>query len=169
MIELTHAQLLERLHYDPVTGHFTWVANRGRCAKKGEHAGWLDRDGYVVINLRIDGKQGSYRAHRLAWFYIHGYWPPADIDHKYGDHSDNRLSELREATRSQNLANILAHKDNKTGAKGVSFDRRRQTYYARITKDGHMHHLGSYADLESARLAYADAARRLFGEFAWVS
>lgn len=165
-IEVTHAQLLEWLHYDPATGYFTWRITKGRCAKKGSRAGSFDKKGYVVINLRINGRQTTYRAHRLAWFYVHGRWPESDIDHNKLDKADNRLDELREATRSQNMANTAAHADSLTGVKGVSFDKRRGRYYARIMKDGRHHHLGYFDHLEAAASAYASAAQRLFGEFA---
>lgn len=165
MAELTHDELLRRLSYDPETGRFTWMIDLGRH-KKGDLAGSPDKAGYVVIYLRIDGVQKSFRAHRLAWFYVHGRWPDGDIDHRDLEHSDNRIGELREATRSQNMANTSAYKDSTTGIKGVSFDKRRGKYYARIMKDGQVYHLGSFADVEAASAAYIEAATRLFGEFA---
>lgn len=164
---ISHAELLERLHYDPITGQFTWRVTRGRAAKAGDVAGSPDRDGYTVIYLRADGRQHAYRAHRLAWFYIYGSWPDADIDHISPDRKDdNRLIALREATRSQNMANTLAHKDSRTGVKGVTYDRRRGKYCARIMKEGKKRWLGSFDTAAAAGAAYAASASELFGEFA---
>lgn len=163
--EITHERLLELLHYDPTTGRFTWRVNRGGRAKKGTQAGSPDGGGYILINMYISGRRRTYKAHRLAWFYVYGQWPERSIDHKQRDHSDNRLDELREATQSQNNGNAVVRKDSQTGVKGVQLTPNGK-YVAKIKKEGVRHHLGTFANIESASRAYAEAARRLFGDFA---
>ena len=83
----------DRLVYDGSTGLFTWTKGQ----KKGEIAGWKHHSGYVCINLNYT----QYSAHRLAWLYTYGYLPK-EIDHKDRDKANNKISNLRSVTRSEN-------------------------------------------------------------------
>lgn len=95
---ITLEELRNVLEYDADTGVFFWL-KRGRG--RSSVAGCASVDGYVRV--RINGKY--YGAHRLAWFYVYGEWPPYDVDHINRDRSDNRLCNLRLATRSENMQN----------------------------------------------------------------
>jgi hypothetical protein len=73
--------LRSALHYDPDTGIFTWVRDSSKWMHNGgQIAGCVDDRGRVLIHF----KGVQYKAHRLAWAYVHGYWPPDEIDHKNG-------------------------------------------------------------------------------------
>jgi HNH endonuclease len=88
-----------------------------------------------------------------------------EVDHKNGDGLDNRKSNLRIATRSQNLGNC--HKQpGRTGYRGVYWHRRNRMYHALIRHEGKRHSLGYYYDAEAAGRAYDYAAYQLRGEFA---
>jgi hypothetical protein len=155
----------EILSYDPGTGEFRWRMDRRGGVKDGSSAGTVNKQGYRII--RID--MGFYKAHRLAWFYVYGEWPNGFIDHINFDASDNRIVNLREASMAENQRNRGRQKNNTTGYKGVRFDKRwRGRWYARIVVNDNEIHLGSFATAEAARAAYAEAARRLHGEFAKV-
>ena len=94
---LTQERLKELLEYDPETGFFTRLIGRsGPRARSGDVAGCDNGQGY--IRIYVDGR--PYKGHRLAWFYVHGAWP-REIDHINGDKSDNKLANLRPATRSR--------------------------------------------------------------------
>lgn len=161
MIE--HARLLELLDYSPDTGVFTRkIGSRNRRA--GSVAG-SNSHGYREIKL--DRKK--YLAHRLAWFYVHGSWPKCLIDHIDMDRSNNRISNLREATHSTNKANRPRPANNKSGIKGVSFYKPTQKWQASICRQYKQTHLGFFESKESAAEAYRAAAGRLFGEFARVA
>ena len=95
-----------------------------------------------------------------------GAWPAAEIDHVNSDGFDNRWSNLREATRAQNTRNTRAHHNNRSGMKGVYFEKRIGRWYARIMVDRKQHNLGSYDTAELAHRAYCEAAERLHGAFA---
>jgi len=97
---LTRERLMELVSYDPSTGLFTSKVSRPPC-KIGKVLGSKQAAGYV--EFRLDYK--SYLAHRLAWFYIHGDWPVGEIDHINQDRTDNRISNLRDVTRSENNRN----------------------------------------------------------------
>lgn len=147
------AELRSTLIYDPETGAF-------RRPGRDRNLGWRDRDGYRVLQI---GKC-KFFAHRLAWLYVHGAWP-VEIDHCNGDRSDNRIANLREATRSQNLANTRLLPSNKSGMKGVSFSKRSKRWHATITVNGRQRHLGYHDSAEEAYLAYCAAAAEAFGQF----
>ena len=165
MDSLTAEELRKILFYNPATGFFVW---RQRPPQKGF------RNSYV--GSRAGQSQGRYRAisingrfykeHRLAWLYVNGEWSTLDVDHINGDSFDNRISNLRPATKSQNIANRRLNKSSKTGLKGVSFFKRDKVYIAQIMKDGKSIYLGRHKTAEEAHLAYCEAATRLFGEFA---
>jgi len=158
---ISHEELLLLLRYDPQTGRFKWITP-GNGYKKDWFLGTLEPHGYRTIRV-LDRK---YYAHRLAWFYNHGKWPVAEIDHINGERSDNRLCNLREAFRSQQLQNASLRKDNTSGVKGVVWHSDIRKWVARIHVDGKAVHIGCYKEKEHASAAYDMEARRLFGEFA---
>lgn len=155
---LTPERLKELLHYDPETGMFTW-----RVAMRGTRIGDVARcpsQGRVVV--RVD--RILYQAHRLAWFYVMGAWPKDVIDHKDGNPSNNRWENLREATQTQNMANMKRPAKNSTGFKGVG--RHQGKYRAYIGYQGKFVHLGVFDEPAVAHEAYKAAAVKYYGEFA---
>jgi hypothetical protein len=162
MLRITHMELQNMLHYNPLTGIFTWRVNRGRNAKIGESAGRPDKNGY----LRIAISGNEYRVARLAWFYMHCQWPVGVIDHIDRDITNNAISNLREATLSQNQGNRIAAINSECKIKGVSFDSARMKFVAYITRNNKRKNLGRYNTAEEAAAAYAKAAQEYFGEFA---
>jgi hypothetical protein len=92
--------------------------------------------------------------------------PPAemDTDHRNGDTLDNRRSNLRACTSTQNNANRrLIQKNNSSGYRGVSL---RTFYTSRIIVNRKMIHLGTFKEPIAAARAYDQAAVKYFGEFA---
>lgn len=160
---LTAERLREVLRYDPETGGFTWIKATGKKVRPGKPAGSVSKThGYAILG--VDGT--SYRAHRLAWLYVYGHFPEGHIDHINGDTSDNRLCNLREATRTQNLANSRRYKNNKSGLKGVHWHPQSGKWRVQVRLNRRNHHVGLFADRHDAHRAYLDAASQLFGEFA---
>jgi HNH endonuclease/AP2 domain len=153
---LTRARLRELLHYDEDTGEFRWWKRVGNEACLGGVAGY--------VRICILGR--TYRAHQLAWLYVKGRWGRPLIDHRDGDSTNNRWSNLRRATLSQNSANSRRPRNNTSGYKGVMLCRESGRWLARISKDGRKIYLGMFATPEAAHDAYVAAARKLFGEFA---
>jgi hypothetical protein len=89
------------LKYNPDTGVITW-ATTSRHVNAGDVAGYVCPRGYRYIS--VGGKKQS--AHRLAWFLSYGVWPEDQVDHINGDKTDNRLVNLRSATKAQNNRNV---------------------------------------------------------------
>ena len=145
------------LEYNPDTGVFTWRVTRGGAARKGDFAGCLNSNGYRII--MVNGR--FYRAHRLAWLYTHGVWPCGEADHINNIRDDNRICNIREATRSQNLANTRKHKGDLP--KGVTSHRRK--FKAQLTVAGKRMFLGMFDTPELAHAAYCEAAQKAFGAY----
>jgi hypothetical protein len=87
------------------------------------------------------------------------------VDHINGDKLDNRKENLRICTNQQNQMNRGKTKNNKTGFKGVCFNKRDNKYQANIKVDGKKKHLGLFEKSEDAYKAYCDACVRYHGEF----
>lgn len=159
---LTQDELKSKLHYNPETGIFTWNISPVRPVKAGSIAGSVDGNGYILIGISCK----RISAHRLAWLYAHGHFTTSDIDHINGVRNDNRLCNLREATRSQNLFNRSgANKNNTSGFKGVAFNKRSESFRAMIRINGKNTNLGYFNTPEEASEAYQTAARKYHGEF----
>jgi hypothetical protein len=155
---LTAERLRELLGYDPNTGEFVWLLKRNQHVGAGSKAGALDAKGYRVIT--VDGR--DQKAHRLAWLYVHGEWPPDDIDHINGIRSDNRIANLRKASRGQNVQNIRrARKDSRSGLIGAHYRKDSGTYAASIQVNGLNKHLGHFKTAEEAHAAYLKAKAEL--------
>jgi hypothetical protein len=156
---LTQNQLKRLLDYDPKTGRFTWRVNRGRYYCAGKTAGCTSGRGYRLIRI----KRKNYPTGRLAFLWMTGRWPLKEVDHKNRILDDDRWSNLRLASRSQNCANRQGWKQL---PKGVSWQTARKAYVAAIKVYGHSIFLGRFKTIKNAHVAYQDAARKHFGEFA---
>lgn len=159
MTSLTADRVRELLSYDPDTGIFTWcVARPGMPA--GSIAGWCDEKGYRRISI----DDTPYRAHRLAWLWVHGVWPSSELDHRNQVKSDNRIENLREVTRAQNQQNRPLFKNNTSGFAGVSWKAREQRWRARFCMGGVSKELGLFKTPEAANealLRYRIAAMKV--------
>ena len=146
--------LFEYLAYDPATGVLRWRFDHRGSARAGDVAGSITRLGYRIIKIQ----QVRYFAHRIVWAMHHGAWPVLEIDHRDGQRTRNVITNLRQATRSQNCKNVAA--------KGYRFEADRGKWLARIKANGRQINLGRFATEAEAAAAYETAKRIYFGEFA---
>ncbi len=155
-------QLRRVLSYNAITGDLFWLETTSSRVKPGDRAGGVNKStGY--IGVKIFGK--VWRAHRVAWAIQTGSWPTSEIDHINGEKADNRFTNLRAATRSQNCSNTKTYKNNKSGFKGVhqrSNGRWRATVYCAKRR----YDLGHFNTAAEAHAAYCASSRELHGEFA---
>lgn len=151
------ARIHELLKYTPETGIFTWQKTLSNRAVAGSVAGYIHTNGYRRI--RIDRK--SYAAHQLAFLWMTGAFPGADVDHVNGVRDDNRWNNLRKASRAENLQNIKLPKGSKSGYLGVSWSAVKSQWHARITCSGVNKHLGYFQTPEKASSAYLAAKASL--------
>lgn len=160
-----------RLVYDPLTGQFThrWMhpdhfagnerpsrdANRHNTAWAGKVAGYSSTpDGRLTIAVSGVVVHASVLAMLVTGNYIHGL----DVDHINGDPSDNRLQNLRMATRRQNLANADRQPE-------VQWEPERRRWRARVSSGGRRVNLGRYRTKGMAMLACAKWSIKEHGLF----
>ena len=169
-MSIREARCREKLSYNPETGDLIW-GEKAYCRLRGKKAGTKHSHGYLALCINIDGRTKRLYAHRVAWLLQYGEWPPEgmQIDHINGDPADNRIANLRLATRSQNMANVRQPRHSSSPYKGVTYHPKAgpsKTWKAQIKLDGKRKHLGLYATPEEAHEAYKAAAIKYFGEFA---
>ena len=128
----TEEMLRDSVTYDPETGVLT----------KGSKSNWCrQKHGHMLV--RISGK--TYKLHRLAWLCMTGSWPTNHIDHIDGDPTNNRWSNLRDVTRSQNLRNQRRSKKPTCGVYPV-----KGHWVVKVRVMGALVHYGSFADKAAA-------------------
>lgn len=156
-MKVTKKILRDRYDYLPCG---TFVLKRFNRAVRGCDNG----NGYLSMGVTIDGRLFTMKYHRAIWLWHHGYLPEM-LDHINRNRTDNRIENLRPCTRSQNFANMQAHKFKHHGLpKGVH--KNSSGFCARITHNRKNHYLGQFKNPEDAGRAYDDKAKELFGDFA---
>jgi len=146
--------------FDYKDGKLFWKVKKAQRLNIGDEAGCLDK-GYLTTGL--NGK--VYRNHRLIFLMHHGYLPK-EVDHKDNDQLNNRIENLRPATRSQNCSNKEIGTTNTSGVKGVSWSKHNNKWRAKCKINGKTIHLGYYTDLESAKEDMQKFREKLHGDFA---
>lgn len=154
----------EWLSYSPDTGNFTWLQGR----KTGRTAGgrvWRFNRWYLVVGW----KDKTYLAHRLAWWFMTGDWPPEGtvIDHINHNSLDNRFENLRAVSQTINCHN--RHAGVRTSRfLGVSRcpNTKTERWVAQIRKDNKNHYIGLFPDEETAARARDAIAVKLYGPHA---
>ena len=150
-------------HHIPLQGGKVARVDAADHAQLKDLDWFVSKDGYAVGFVpNGDGHFKLQYMHRL----ILQPDPEEVADHINGDTLDNRRANLRIATRQQNTQSKRLSSLSETRLKGVGWHKERGKYHARICLQGIRYHLGFYADAETAALAYDEAARLLFGEFA---
>ena len=158
--DLTAEYVRSILDYNPETGVFTWKEGR-RGVKKGAIAGHIHPSGYRFI--MVDGRH--YQAHRLAWLYYYNEWPKGLLDHKDRDPANNRISNLRECTRSENAHNSMKSWGS-SKYRGVCWCKRANKWVARISVNNKVIYLGVFDDELEAANAYKQAKEK-YHPFYW--
>jgi hypothetical protein len=161
MIQLPPQEVLQGLlHYDPETGRLYWKP-RGIPSYDAQFSG---REAFTAITNgyrrgRLLGR--DFRAHRIAFKIYHGREPIGEIDHINGRRTDNRICNLREASRTENGRNLRRSRRNKSGETGVSFRQERNAWRAYIRAEGRQVFLGYFQSKEDAIASRKTAEVRL--------
>lgn len=135
----------------PLVSMFNWHAR----VKPGASS-------YAAFRIvRPDGVRADILMHRL----IAQTPDHLDTDHRDGNGLNNRRSNLRNATKSQNMHNARQRVDNSSGYKGVCWHKKKSKWVARIRLNGRQHHLGYFSTPQDAHEAYRQASDRMHGEF----
>lgn len=159
---------------DPAAGA-VWWADRAPV-EMYQHKGWVEvfnrkRAGrpvkfgalpsrHLVVNVQARGRTVRCLAHRIIWAAAHGTYPGCDLDHINNDPTDNRLANLRLATRSQNLSNATRRK---SGLKGAYWSGSR--WFSMVWDGSRLRHLGTFATEAEAHAAWCRAKIEIAGPF----
>ena len=144
---LTQSRLKELLHYDPVTGIFTWATKRKYVAANiGDVAGGINGDGYIQIKLDTV----LHQAHRLAFLYVNGKFPTSQVDHINHVRADNRFNNLRKCTNRENTQNQGVSSNNTSGVTGVSWHVCNNNWNVIIGVNMKSVYVGSYSNFDDA-------------------
>ena len=156
------SELRRRFSYCPKTGQITWKISRPPNIKPGDRAGCLfprRRSGGAYWAIKFSRQR--ILAHRAAWAIYYGAWPDQEIDHINGDGIDNRIENLRECSRSENLRNKRFTGRSKSGIPGVFF---RETTRQWLVKIG-----GEYVGCYSCLLEAASARKSMENKLGYSS
>lgn len=173
--ELPSPEILRKLlRYEPETGKLFWrERERSMFACDRSHRTWntryanqqafttINQTGYKTSTILFK----TCKAHRVIWAIQTGAWPNGDIDHIDRNKTNNTWSNLRAASRSENLANRKSKKDSSSTFLGVSWYERDKKWRAKISKNNCKKHLGYFdSEIEAAK-AYDVAAKNIHGIF----
>lgn len=165
--DVTVEELRAVLAYDQDTGVVRWRVRPANNVFAGDVAGCRAKDGYWKVVIR-----GNYlQLHRVIWALVTGKWPEATVDHADLDRGNNRWSNLRLATMSEQNRNRGAGLAGRSGVKGVSWCAYEGRWRVQIRVPpenggkGRRKYVGSFASIDEAASAYAAAVAQHHGEF----
>ncbi len=144
--EITQAELVENLSYDPDSGVFRRKISNTRAVKAGDIAGSQNGKGYLT--MMVCGR--VYKAHRLAFLYMTGSFPPEEVDHINGIRDDNRWANLRAVSHVENSKNQKTPKSNTSGHIGVFWSSREQRWVSWVRIFGKTRYVGKFKDKDDA-------------------
>ena len=161
--------------YNPDTGVIRWSEPEASMFSS-DHAHKVfsaQRSGKLAFNTsrgrgylcgQFDGI--ILQAHRVAWCVYHGEWPEYHLDHINRDRSDNRIANLRVCDYHENNQNRGMLSNNRSGYKGVSWNRRTGSWRVSIRFNGERITMEGFSCPLKAAEAYDALALDLHGEFA---
>lgn len=159
---ITAQELRNAFNYNPETGDMCWKIRPANNVKVGAPIRAKNTSGYYHVGF----KKKVYVVHRLIWLMTYDEWPDGEIDHVNCNKLDNRLENLRLATKGQNQSNRGKSEGLTSKYKGVCWKKSNKCWTAQISHDGKCHWLGHFENELDAHKAYCEAAVRLKGEFA---
>lgn len=168
---LSQKKIKELLHYDPLSGIFTWKERpfsmfshcknpQHQCDAwntvfSGKEAGGkykptVSKAFYIRINITLNKKMRSYLAHRLVFLYTEGKFPPEQVDHIDGDGLNNKIINLRKVSHQDNLKNKPMYSNNTSGCVGVIWNKKSQKWHVQIRAKSKNIYGGLYSNIEDA-------------------
>ena len=156
-------KLKQLFEYNKETGELIWKVSTNSNVKIGDIAGSIDHRDRGYTDISIDGKR--YKSHRLIWIWHFGNFDGM-LDHIDTNRRNNKIENLRIATASQNNYNTNISKSNKSGIKGVYWEKFSQKWRVKIEANGKVYYFGRYSDLAKATQVMIESRKVLHGEFA---
>ena len=153
-------ELLHNL-FNYCDGILYWKNPTNKRIVKGSKAGSYDKDGYLIV--QFFGKK--YKIHRLIFMMHYGYMP-IQIDHINCNKSDNHIFNLRKANNTTNQQNRKIQKNNKSGVKGVCWNKNMNQWMVRLRVNDETKYFGSYHDIQVAKFVCETMRYKFHGKFA---
>ena len=165
MLLPTQAELQALLDYNPLTGILTWKPRTAsqishEAGRKAWNTKYADKPAFTATDDQ-GYKLGAInyvnmKAHRVIFKLVYGF-DPVFIDHEDHDRSNNRLKNLRDASRKQNQQNMKKTKANSSGTTGVSWNAKKNGWDAYIGVNGRKKNLGRFKTIQEAQKVRTDA------------
>ena len=150
-------------HFEYRDGNLYWKHDRGSQKCKGKEAGTVSEKGYIRVRVRELG--GSIGVHQVIFAMHHGYLPHI-VDHIDGNPANNRIENLRAATKAENCRNSKMPKHNTSGVKNVSWHKANKKWAVHLNVNNHKRFFGLHDNIEFADLVAHEARDKYYGEFA---
>jgi hypothetical protein len=141
-------------------GNLFWKVSNSNRVKIGDKI--VSKSSYGYFRLSINGTR--YFAHRVIYLMHHGYMPDI-VDHIDMDITNNRIENLRAATKSQNMCNAGVRSNSSTKIKGVSWSNKNKKWVARLTLNKRLVFQKLYDDISLAAIGINEARLVHHGEF----
>lgn len=147
-----------------ITSKLRYDSRTGKCYRKsnGNEITYRNAQGYIMVNLH----NVPFLLHRIVYYMFHRIDPlEFEIDHRNCCQTDNRIKNLRLATRSQNVHNMSLNKNNQSGIKGVCWSKEKAMWRAYVTLNRKQKHLGYFRLKEHAEESVKNYRPELHKEF----
>jgi len=168
MKQITQEQLKDMFNYREDGVLLRKKATSGNGNYAGRPVGNLNSKNLGQRNARyvttkIHGQH--WCVHKLIYLYHYGY-VPEQLDHINGNSLDNRIENLRPASSAENMSNRKTFANNKSGCKGVSWNKRSSKWQVSVGVNKKQKHIGYFDDFELAKLIALEARDKYHGKFA---
>lgn len=144
-MKISQEDVRSHFKYNKETGDLKWRKITSNAASKNKIS-CVGSSGYIIVGF----KGRRYLAHRLIWLYAHGVMPDGEIDHINRNRQDNRISNLRDATSSENNLNRDILSNNTSGTIGVSWHKASCKWGAKLARNGVVKWLGLFESKDLA-------------------
>ncbi len=165
MTELTQDLVQSFFNYKDGFLYWKKLHPYSHSVKIGDKAGGVHTKQNGQQRCEITLNRISYQASRLIFLYHKGYLPKI-VDHKDRDTLNDRIENIRAASKSENNRNRTAAKNKTSNYLGVSFYKKYQKWHAQIKINGIVKHICYSVDEKDAAMAYNLKAKQHHGEFA---
>jgi len=148
---LTFQDAIKHFNYNYETGVLKWLVPTAYRVNIGDEAGCINSRGH--LQTMINGR--FYQVHRIVWLICTGEFPKNNIDHIDKNKLNNKFSNLRDVTQSENCKNQSIRSDNKSGTVGI--DKIKSGWRAQIQVNKTKINLGLFKNKQDATLAREQA------------
>lgn len=165
VVDEVNQKLLKEL-FSYKDGDLFWNVRMANRVYVGDAVGSVHDDEYQYKRVGILGKR--YLLHKIVYMWHYGTMPNV-VDHIDGNSANNRIENLRAATKSENSLNKKVRADSSTGIKNVTWYKPLKKWVVNLSVNKKRKHIGYFEDLELASLVALEAMEKFHGQFSSYS